>query len=115
MKMNGIRMLALGTVVAGGLGLSSCKISNVDENKKIVQESGISAKNFEKLSSVNDAFWVNNLTSQQEGWQKLADSVVWSAKMKQKVAQAIDSTRTATRKALLDSLDLAKKAVRHLK
>lgn len=77
MKMNGIRMLLLGTVMAGGLSLSSC--NNQKENEQIVKNSGINAVDFDKLKKAEPTNWNGESYIY---WQQKADSVIWSKKVK---------------------------------
>lgn len=84
------------------------RISRLDENMEFVKNSGISAKAFDRLDDKIQN-WLGG--TYEEGWQKAADSVYWSKKIK-----AIrDSVKNATNLPKgLDTLDLAKKAIKHL-
>jgi len=102
MKMSGIRMLGLATLVAGGIGLTSC---NMEKNEQIVKDSGISVNGFDSLKKINDQ---GNTWRVCENWQKSADSVVWSKKLLKEKKLSYN----AGKQFVLDSLTKASKRIK---
>jgi len=102
--MSGIRMFGLATLVAGGIGLTSC--SNVEKNKQIVRDSGISVNGFDSLTKINENH--SNDWARCENWQKSADSVVWSKKLIKEKKLSFDAGKQFVR----DSIAMASKRIK---
>lgn len=115
--MSGIKILGLGALMATGFGLSSCSDEmnkNCENAKEYVYKSRINADGFIKQDDIN-SFKKLNDSINNINYKELRNFAWVKEANKIKLKHAIDSTRTATRKQIFDSLDLAKKAVKHLK
>lgn len=120
--MSGIKMLGLAILTTTGISFSSC--SNDLELKKqnyknYVFKSGITADKFQALDdSIEKLSGNRTYTSGTEGidgikafaWKEIVDKIKLKHNNDSIKKTAIDSTR----KAVLDSVELAKKAVKHL-
>lgn len=112
MKMSGIKMLGLGTVAACGVGLSSCGPMSAD----ICDDWANEARSQVIKSNTLTASGLDSIDKSVDPLMYADKAKVWVNKLhKMNMKNAIDSTRNATRKQIFDSLELAKKAVRHLK
>lgn len=130
LKMN-VRMIGLSTLAALGVGLSSCNeadnyFKSIEENsKKTIINNGVAYNDYINMgkridSSVAAKPFLSRYVSRDValGWKNEANKILkakCSADSAKKIQAIIDSTRNATRKQIFDSLELAKKAIKHLK
>lgn len=117
MGMNGIRTFGFAILVAGGSALTSCGDPQLqmleNNNRNIVMKSGIRADKFLKLDDSIGHIKAKGLET--EGAFSALRALAWQKEIdKINKKHIIDSTRNATRKAVLDSVELAKKACKHL-
>lgn len=85
----------------------------LDQNRNYLSHSGMSADKYVKIeSSIREKVGIKGFSTvfNEKATRMMEDTV-----QAIKIQKAIDSTRMATRKQILDSLDLVKKAVKHLK
>lgn len=90
--MNGISKI-VGIATLGTLGLTGC--SNIDKNKQICRDGGITAKTFDSIEKLSS--W---RPQKAENWQKAADSMRWSAKFESAAKKAYFEGQQAVRDSL---------------